>query len=267
MSGSPIFVGGAGRSGTTLLRVILDSHPHIACGPELKVTPILADLWHGFQTAHSPPLKEYLLTPTDINGIFSQMILSLMEKYRLRTGKARIAEKSPNNVFFFQHLHHIFPDSPLIHVIRDGRDVVCSLLTMNWINPQTGKPIDYTRDARKAAEYWKSAVQAGRKAGQNPAVKPKYLEVRYEEIVERPEPVLQRLFASIDEPWEPGVLNFHRQERNLAGESSAEQVSKPLYTASVGRWKKDLRPTDKQAIKDVAGDLLAELGYTGDRNW
>ena len=58
-----------------------------------------------------------------------------------KAGKARVAEKSPNNVFFFQHLSHIFPESPLVHVIRDGRDVVCSLLTMNWIDPKTGQPI------------------------------------------------------------------------------------------------------------------------------
>lgn len=267
MVNSPIFVGGAGRSGTTLIRVILDSHPNIACGPELKVTPMIAELWHGFQTAHMPPLKEYLLTPGDINRIFEQMILSLLEKYRAQSGKSRVAEKSPNNVFFFQHLRHIFPDSPMVHVIRDGRDVVCSLLTMNWIDPKTGEPIDYTRDPRKAARYWASAVKTGRKAAGNGSAEPLYMELRYEDIVARPEPTLRGLFSFLDEPWDPAVLDFHSRQRNLAGESSAEQVSRPLYGGSIGRWKENLDPAARQAVKEAAGDLLIELGYAADNDW
>ena len=267
MGDSPIFVGGAGRSGTTLLRVILDSHPNIACGPELKVTPMIAEMWHGFQTAHLPPLKEYLLTPDDINGIFGRLILSLLEKYRDNSGKARVAEKSPNNVFFFQHLSHIFPESPLVHVIRDGRDVVCSLLTMNWIDPKTGQPIEYTRDPRKAAQYWASAIAAGRTVAERASAAQRYMELRYEDIVTRTEPTLRRLFAHLGEPWDPAVLDFHTTERNLAGESSAEQVSRPLYTASIGRWKENLDLAGKQAVKEVAGDLLIQLGYAADNDW
>ncbi len=263
----PIFVGGAGRSGTTLIRVILDSHPNIACGPELNVTPMLAELWYGFQTAHLQPLREYLLTPDDINRIFGRMILSLVEKYRRQSGKRRVAEKSPNNVFFFQHLSHIFPESPLIHVVRDGRDVVCSLLTMDWVDPTTGQPVDYTRDPHKAAQYWASAVSSGRRAGQDSVVGPRYMELRYEDIVSRPEHCLRGLFAFLGEPWDPAVLDFHEQKRSLAGESSAEQVSKPLYAASVGRWKDNLDEAGKRAVKDVAGDLLIELGYATDLDW
>ena len=264
---SPIFVGGAGRSGTTLIRVILDSHPNIACGPELKVTPMLAEMWHRFQTTHLPPLREYLLGPGDINRAFGQLILTLLERYREQSGKARVAEKSPNNVFFFPHLHCIFPESPLVQVIRDGRDVVCSLLTMSWADPRTGQPIDYTRDAGKAAHYWASAVRSGRKVREDGSAAPFYKELRYEDVVTRPEPTLKGLFASLGEPWDPTVLDFQDRDRNLAGESSAPQVSKPLYSASVGRWKKDLDPAGKRAVKEVAGDLLIELGYAADHDW
>lgn len=267
MNCAPIFVGGAGRSGTTLLRVILDSHPNIACGPELKVTPPLCRLWYDFQTAYQAPLREYLLTPADLNHIFAQVLAALLEKYRQQSGKPRVAEKSPNNVFYFEHLHYLFPDSPLVHVIRDGRDVVCSLLTMNWLHPKSGERLAYTRDARKAAEYWVSAIRAGRAGQQKPSLRERYLEVRYEDIVQQPEPTLQKLFAFVGESWDPRVLRFHEQKRNLAGESSAAQVSRELYTSAIGRWQGDLQPSDQQAVKEVAGDLLIELGYAQNRDW
>lgn len=268
MTRPPIFVGGAGRSGTTLLRVILDSHPSICCGPELKVTPTICQTWYDFQSAYLPILKEYLLTPADLQKMFGDFLLGLMEKYRSQSGKPRIAEKSPNNVFFFQHLHFLFPASPLIQVIRDGRDVVCSLLTMNWMNPKTGERLGYTRDAGKAAAYWANCVRAGRNATQHVAsLRSRYHEIRYEDIVAQPETTLQKLFAFLEEPWDPAVLKFHEQERNLAGESSASQVSRQLYSSAAGRWQRDLNPQDKAAVKDAAGDLLIELGYATDRNW
>ncbi len=265
---APIFIGGAGRSGTTLLRVILDSHPHIACGPELKVTPLVCRMWEDFQAQYLPTLREHHLTRRDLQRIFSQMLAALLENYRTRSGKPRVAEKSPNNVFVFPHLHHLFPKSPLIHVVRDGRDVVASLLRMDWISPKTGQPLDYTRDVRKAAEYWRRAVAAGRAAQrQIPSLAGRYFELRYEQIVTDPAAALQPLFAFLGEPWDPAVLKFHEQERRLAGDSSAAQVTKALNTKALGRWKKDLKRKEKDAVKEVAGDLLIELGYAADHAW
>lgn len=266
----PIFIGGAGRSGTTLLRVILDSHPNIACGLELKLTEWVVHARFNFASfvkALNPPLREYHLTPEDINTIFAQMLLSFMENYRKAVGKRRVAEKSPNNVFFFEHLAVMFPDSPLIHVIRDGRDVVCSLLTMDWPDIRTGKPLDYTRDIRKAAEYWVSSVEAGKRALGHPTAKQNYLELKYEHLVENPEATLRHLFEFIGEPWDPAVMNYHQHEHSVAGESSAEQVSKPLYKTAARRWVRDLKAGDKDIVKSIAGELLIELEYAEDLNW
>ena len=121
---TPIFIGGAGRSGTTLLRVLLDTHPRIACGPELKVIPMVAGMWQQFQQPLYPILERYHLSHASINDIFATMLRSLTGEFVARSGKSRLAEKTPDNVFFFQHLSYMFPGSPFIHVIRDGRDVV-----------------------------------------------------------------------------------------------------------------------------------------------
>lgn len=262
---SPIFIGGAGRSGTTLLRVILDSHPNIVCGPELKVTPNLAQMWFDFQ--RTPSLGHYYLLPNDINSIFAQLFLSLVEKYRVASGKKRIAEKSPHNVFYFRCLSYMFPKSPLVHMIRDGRDVICSLLTMDWYDPMTDKPVDYTRDVRKAAEYWVLAVRKGREARADPVAGRNYIEIYYEKLIQDPEATLKELFAFLHEPWDPVVLTYYKQGRNLAEESSADQVSKPLYKNALKRWAHDLTPDDKEIVKEVAGNLLIELGYANDLNW
>ncbi len=263
----PIFIGGAGRSGTTLLRVILDSHPNIACGPELKISPVIAQLWYDFRTMYLNIVNEYFITQEDINQIFAQMIFSLLEKYLSTTGKKRIAEKTPNNIRIFKHLHEMFPDSPLIHLIRDGRDVVASLLSMDWKTPM-GEPIEYTKDVKKAARFWLSAVTAGRKfAEENSSSDKVYLEIRYEDIVNKSEECLKKLFNFIDEPWDSSVLRYYKQERNLAGESSAKQVSQKLFTSAIGRWKKDLTKEQKEEIKPIAGELLIKLGYAKDLNW
>lgn len=262
----PIFIGGAGRSGTTLLRVILDSHSQIACGPELKVIPSVAYLWADFQTKYAPFLADSQVSAATVDRLFHDLIVNLLEPLRRFEGKQRIAEKSPNNVFFFPHLHRLFPDGTFLHVIRDGRDVVASLLSMDWRTPE-GTPIDYTQDARLAARYWADAVTAGREFAWNSAGRSRYREVRYEQLIDHPEDYLRALFAYLDEPWEPGVLAYYEKARALGGESSAGQVTRPLSRASVGRWQTDLSAEDRAAVKEEVGGLLIELGYARDRAW
>jgi hypothetical protein len=265
---APIFVGGAGRSGTTLLRVILDTHPRIVCGPELKVTPLICELWHACQFGYLPALEHHHLTADDLAQSFRNLIASLLEKDCAVAGKPRVAEKSPNNVFFFAHLNRLFPDSPLIHVIRDGRDVVCSLTRMNWRSAKTGEPLESTRDASSAAMYWVRAVSAARAAAQQiPALAQRYFELRYEQLIAAPEETLRPLFAFLGEEWDSRVLHYHERFRNLGGESSAGQVSRPINTRALARWKTDLSEADKDAVKQIAGPLLLELGYVKDQNW
>ena len=77
----PVFIGGAGRSGTTLLRVILDSHPNIACGPEIKLTPMIVNMCLQFQQLWDISLKAYYISPTDIKNIFASFFMSFVHNY------------------------------------------------------------------------------------------------------------------------------------------------------------------------------------------
>jgi hypothetical protein len=262
----PIFVGGAGRSGTTLLRVILDSHSRIACGPELKVLPLIAKLWADLQAIYAPYLAESNLLPPDIDRAARAMIVSLLGAVRRQSGKPRIAEKTPNNVFVFRHLHAMFPHAAYVHMIRDGRDVVASLLTMDWRGPD-GERVDYTSDAGAAARYWVSSIRSGRVFAETTRGSSRYFELRYESLIGQPEAALRRLFEFLGEPWEPGVLEYHRRQRALGIESSAEAVTRPLYQSAVGRWRHDLDSEQLAAVKEEAGQTLIELGYCKDLAW
>jgi len=264
---SPIFIGGAGRSGTTLLRVILDTHPNIVCGPEFKIIPSILEHWANTSSRFGSVLQSYNLSQEKLRSSYSSFLLNLLGPLLEKSGKQRIAEKTPHNVFYFQHLNQIFPESPLVHLIRDGRDVVCSLLTMNWVDVATGKRVSYTESAAEAARYWVHVVLTGKKAGSMPSAQLKYIELRYEDIVQNPEPTLRGLFTALGEPWNPCVLEFHTKKRNLAGESSASQVSQKLYKSAVGRWKRDLTDEDKCVVKRISGDLLIELGYAKSNDW
>lgn len=183
---APIFIGGAGRSGTTLVRSLLNAHPRIAVGAELKVTPALAQCWQTVRHHTDHLGKHFGLAAADIDAAFGQLVTTLLETHRRRSEKPRIGEKTPNNVFAFPALHRMFPQSPLLHVVRDGRDVVRSLLEKNWATPD-GRPMPITHDPAAAASYWRQAVLAGLAAAQDPSLAARYHEVRYEALVHNPE--------------------------------------------------------------------------------
>jgi Sulfotransferase family len=258
----PIFIGGAGRSGTTLVRVMLDAHPHICCGPELKVLPAIAEWYQLLLQSYGPVMKSYHNAPADLRLYFRTLIENLMGNFRRASGKPRWAEKTPHNILFMLPLGDIFPDARFLHVIRDGRDVACSLVRMDWVNPLTGRKWDYVENIRNAARYWREVITTARTHATHRSLAGRVLEVRYEALVADPERTIRQVLEFLDEPWDPAVLSYHTKSRDQEpAESSTAQAMKPLNPESLGRWQREMTDADKVAFKKEAGRLLRELGY------
>ncbi len=263
--GNPIFIGGVPRSGTTLLRVILDTHPRIYCGTELRAVNALASLWSSAHIHSGRMLDEaYALRSDAVCAIFSELILSFLRPAWNASGKPRVAEKTPSNVLVFPALRQLFPQSPLVHVLRDVRDVVASRLERD--RDAAGASFDAVATARLRAREWADTMAIRRRMLSDPDLARTYYEVRYEDLVRHPERTLIPLFEFIGERFDPAVLGFHRMSRNVAGteEWSAQAVQRSIFTSSVGRWREVLGEAELAAIAQEARDASRGAGYSLD---
>lgn len=174
-----------------------------------------------------------------------------------------MGEKTPNNVAYFRQLHHISPQSPLLHIIRDGRDVVRSLLNQNWANGD-GKPLAICSSPVAAAKYWRQILEIGRDAARSSqSLNDQYLEIRYEDLVFSTERTARKIIDHVGESWNPVVLDFYLKENP----KHCKHIYRPISNSSVGRWKNDLSVDMKKNIKPIIGDLLIDLGYATDMDW
>ena len=260
---TPIFIGGASRSGTTLVRVILDSHPRIYCGPELAIGAPWFQLYKNMKVYSQYGFLNKNIE--ELRTVFRNGWLEITQECFVKSNKARLAEKTPSNCFHFDIIHELFPESPVIHVIRDGRDVVCSLLSQNWIDLGTGEIPSYTQDPVKACELWKNMVSAG--LNKKDILGKNYIEIRYEDLIKQPDNTLRLLMSSIDENYYPELLEFHTKKRNLADEASAKQVNKALYKTSKSRWKREFDRPLAETFDQICGKLLIQLGYEINQEW
>lgn len=280
-----IFIGGCGRSGTTLLRIILGRHKDLWSAPELNVhANTIEALYERFPFL---PKKTYLLydeviikelaskfktTTDEIISIRDQatslpnFIEKLFSALSLRAGKKRWIEKTPKNVTILDFLFTYFPKATFIHVIRDGRDTAASLRhhPRFFIVDGVAVPSGVNRPIHQSIGRWVSDVKAGRRFKNHP----QYIEVRYEDLASRPEEVLASLLPALGLSFLAGLLDTSGKEQveTIHFLPSARAIEK-VNTESIGRWKKDIKKEEAYFIEKKAGDLLRELGYTSGPGW
>lgn len=263
----PVIVGGSARSGTTLLRVILDAHPGICCGPE-------SDLFLLKPVEVAGLADKFGFPEDDVRAMFARALsrpqfIDAFARYCCgRTGKRRWAEKSPSNVHRLEDIFRFFPQARFVHVLRDGRDVACSMRHHPRHRVENGRlvPTGIRRPIEECVRRWANAVEASRPFWKDP----RYHLVRYEDLVTRPRPTLAALFEFLGEPWDEAVMNHALVAspfRDVTKFPQNPEAIEPIRESALGRWQKELSPADKIAFKAVGNALLLELGYASAPDW
>lgn len=280
------FVVGVGRSGTTLLRLMLDAHPELTIPPETHFAPELIEA-AGKRRASPDALVEIVVSQRQwgdfgldadelrhrLSAIdpldASTALRAFYGLYAERVGKPRWGDKTPIYVEHMRQIQSALPEARFVHLIRDGRDVALSRIR---------RALDEPPSVSRMAKAWSKRIEAARRQAQE---LDHYLELRYEDLVADTETTLRQVCEFVDLDYEAAMLDYHEHagERlsEMAGDLPAQGgkalrpgserlaahalATQPPRRERVGAWREQMAPSDVAQFEQVAGDLLVELGY------
>lgn len=268
------FIVGSGRSGTTLLRAMLDSHPEIAVTPEslflprfvedrrryespegLDVERFLADLGgeRGFRRLDVPEEELRVALADSGARTLQDAVRVLYLRYARRQGKERCGDKTPAYARHVGAIAELLPEACFLQVVRDGRNVALSYLDMPF------GPAGVV----EAALLWRELVESARDAG-HALGSDRYMEIRYEDLIEDPEAMLRSVCDLVGLEFHDAMLDYPRRAGELvAAEGGAARHPGVFQAPTKGLrdWRSELAGPAVEAFELTAGDLLAELGY------
>lgn len=264
-----VFLVGTNGSGTTLHQAIFDSHPDLAIvGRESRFIVRLGkkrEIYSrtgGFDGAlfHEDLQKDerFLRWGLDQDDVaaaladpsvedFSAAVRSLYRLYAQSRGKTRYGDKTQAYVHDVPLLASLFPEARFVHVVRDGRDVALA--------HAEGSKME------QIGMSWRRRVRSGRRAGR--ALGPKrYIESRFEDLMEDPESAVRRLCDFLDLEFHPRMLTYYERADEIVatGPDRHRDISLPP-TKGLRDWKRELSKDQVMRFEAIAGDLLDELGY------
>jgi hypothetical protein len=272
-----VFIVGAPRSGTTLLRRLLDAHPDIAItrethwitkvlegqdpvSPDAPVTPeVLARLRAHRKFARTevdgPALDRLVSSRTPVS--YAELVTKIFDLYGEARGKRLVGDKVPDYVRNLPLLHRLWPAAKVVHLIRDGRDVCTSMLSRERFGRRF--PTWAQDPITTAALSWDHLVRRGREAGAElpPGI---YHELRYEALVADPAAECRELCGFLGVPDDERMLAFHEGRTKDDPSRDAKSAWRPV-TPGLRSWRTEMAPGDVERFEAAAGDLLDELGY------
>jgi hypothetical protein len=239
-----VFIVGSPRSGTTFVAGAIGEQPGFVDLGE--VLPLKA------------AIPELVDLPT---AEAAARLRRIVERVRL-LGLARAArpvEQTPESAFLIGAARTAYPQARFVHVVRDGRDVVCSVLEQGWLSagragsddarlsfgaharfwvePDRRDEFSRASEATRAAWMWRQYLTAAA-AGDGA------FELRYESMVADPSTIARQLAGYLDTDPEPLAASLSR-----------------AHARSLGRWRSELSPAQLGDVEREAGELLARLGY------
>ncbi len=271
----PFFIVGFQRSGTTLLRLMLDHHPALAVpldttglwaryeerlaeygnlATETDARRLVTDLLgeERIQLWETPLTLESVLDARTLPG-YPGIVDAFHRAYAAHRGKARWGDKDPGNMERIDRLHRWFPDCQVIHIVRDGRDACLSQQEQDF----------GIQDLFECATAWREQVEWVRRIGAvlGPA---RYFELRYEDLIVDAEPVLRRLCAFLGASYEPAMLEYHTSVRQSVPDSKRHlwpKLDRPPQKDNGERWKREFSPGERIGFEKRAGRMLRAMGY------
>jgi len=239
-SDKPVFIVGMPRSGSTLAEQILASHPDMRGTGE-------STLWHK-SVARALGGMDFTDAPT---GASDDQLRAMGSGYvaditALHPAAKRIADKMLFNFLYVGLIHMALPNARIIHTMRDPVDTCLSAFAEHmpggppWLS-ELGELGRFYRAYAGLMDHWRSVLPAG-----------VMLDVRYEDLVGDLEGQARKMISHVGLPWDAACLEFNKTKRAV-WTASADQVRKPVYTTSVGRW----RPSEHhiKPLLDALGDL------------
>ena len=273
----PFFIVGSGRCGSTLLRAMLEAHPDVHVPPESGLATLVHEYrrysrlpwnvvlrivlgplgydrnWDSWELEPGPLIRELRELPAEARTIAT--VIDALYRAHARTHKpaaTRWGDKTPPHTSEIAALQAVFPDLQVVHMLRDGRDVVQSFMRVS----EAGLPY--------FARAWLRAVRAAQAFGaRHPA---QYLEVRYEDLVREPDPVIRRVAAFLNLAFDERMLRHHEFDLRLGDADRHPPIQgarEAVYQTSVGRWRTDLDARQIAELDRLLRPALTALGYGG----
>lgn len=274
-SDRPVFVGACPRSGTTLLRTMLNNHPELAMPRESR---FLLETWRRranfgdlavrnnrrklarwiFTRKAARPgrvgvdrdegIARLIAAPPTVGSLLGTCFQLYAEQY----GKERWGDKRP---MYIQHLDAIFamfPDAQFVNVVRDPRGAVASMRKLDWYGGSVVPAAELWERSQRAADAWRKRLASDQ-----------FLEIRYEELVTRPSETLKEIssFLELSADGIEDMLSYYEENDVPEGSVYHWRVHQPVTETSLRRWEEELSPEEVALVESVNGKRMRRYGY------